>query len=304
MTMPPRRVWLTGLLLLLLAGIAVRIAGGERGAPAGVALADPCVEPLRWRTGDVDTRFGLTAAEFQEAVRAAVDVWERSTGRTLFRHDPAAGMPINLVYDHRQAQLERRVARRDRLRAMDANIGGLQDRHNRVVANLSSRLRRYNADVARWNRRGGNEAERGRLAREQKEIERLRVEADHTAGALREAVQELEDSIRAFGSDAELRVQTGAFEETVVERLGREFRTVPRLTIFQFEHRDELVLVLTHELGHALGIGHLPEPDAIMAEEYRSVLAIGDLSLTAADVGALLARCGIAGPAALGASGR
>lgn len=304
MKLPPRRVWLVALLLGLLSIVAVRLAGRNPDPRAGAALTNPCTDPLHWRTGDVDPRFGITRDGFQDAIVAATGVWERATGRDLFRHDPVEGMPVSLVYDQRQADLERRIVRRDRLREMDAAIGRLQDRHNRAATLLSRRLRTYNSDVQRWNRRGGTEAERHRLERERTQIESLRDELDRTASDLRRAVRELEDSIQALGPDRAVRVQTGAFEETLVDRRGRLIRMSPRLTIFQFEDRHELVLILTHELGHALGLGHLPEPDAIMAEEYRSVTPTGDLSLTAADVDALLARCGIAPAAALGSTPR
>ena len=174
MTMPPRRVWIAALLLALMAVIGLRIAGQDRAVRAGLGLANPCIEPLRWKMGAADPRFGLPTEEFQDAVLTAMRVWERSTGKTLFRHDPVNGMPISLVYDQRQADMERRIARRDRLREMDAEIGRLQDRHNRAVATMGRRLRTYNADVQRWNRRRGSEVERRRLERERTEIEALR----------------------------------------------------------------------------------------------------------------------------------
>lgn len=69
------------------------------------------------------------------------------------------------------------------------------------------------------------------------------------------------------------------------------------LAMTRAESYDELVLVLAHELGHALGIGHVDEPGAVMHAMLHEggMLEPGrdrPLELSAADRAALIAVCG------------
>ncbi|WP_089942832.1 matrixin family metalloprotease [Candidatus Entotheonella palauensis] len=61
--------------------------------------------------------------------------------------------------------------------------------------------------------------------------------------------------------------------------------------IFQFHDMDDLLLVLAHEMGHALGLNHIEPPEAIMHALMGSQ-NINDLAPTPADIEALQAMCG------------
>ena len=77
----------------------------------------------------------------------------------------------------------------------------------------------------------------------------------------------------------------GEFEEGTYQEgpNGRE------IDIYQFDDEGKLARVLTHELGHALGLEHLENPKAIM---YRLNNGVNE-KLTADDIAALKKRCGL-----------
>jgi len=69
---------------------------------AFLRTASPCQEPLTYRIGKVDERFGLSRQEFAIAVYMAAAIWGKPLSHELFREDHNGAIAINLVYDYRQ----------------------------------------------------------------------------------------------------------------------------------------------------------------------------------------------------------
>lgn len=312
--------------LLILAAFMLQQAGREPGQSAGLwpgrdAHAHaPCAIPVHYALGEVDAGFGFDDFTVSTALAEAAGLWQALTDTLLFlESDHPRAMTVHLRFDARQrAANTRRSLRsgleRDRV-ALQADEAELLQWNERIEANraaherdgelLARRARAHEAGVRTWNE---NPAQRS-------EARRRALEGEGTA--LRHALEELERAGRDLNSDidaynrraAELRRRSEDFQgrasryneassDEPVEsgRYSYDRERGRRIEVFRAESYDDLVWVLAHELGHALGIGHVEEPGAVMHamlhDDYAAHAEGRPVTLGAADHAALLAICG------------
>ena len=246
---------LTVALLIVFLATLVIFAEKAADSPSSTEPLDPCEEPLAWRIGQVDPRFGLPREELEHAVLEAAGIWEAAAGRPLFRPD-TAGMPINLVYDDRQESYERRRADAEDLDRLEGAVGAERAR----LETARSRVAEAEAAHSRLRTRASLQAV-------QSEVNRL----NRAVGRYNAAVGRYNAAARSGGSTVAEggRVKAGDLSWEARTRNGRVVSIRRTLNIGLVGGYEELVLVLAHELGHALGLDHVHHPDAIMAAAYR-----------------------------------
>ena len=245
-------------------------------------IAQPCSRPIYYKVGTVDSRFGISAAQVLSEAQLAADVWNKAAGKKLLVYSADGSLPIDLVYDERQREALRHQAlnvsitqQKQTLNTIDANYQQLLTAYNDLKA-------KYEAAVAYWNARGG--APKDIYDQLQAERQTLNSYADKVNAAAKTAnskVAEVNTIVNEFNSLSGQILESGVYKSTALTQ---------EIDIYQFDNRDDLEFILAHEMGHALGLNHVANPQAVMSAE-RPLENPTKPVLTADDISALRTLC-------------
>ena len=280
-----------------------------------------CEQPLGWRIGQIDPHFEVTAQQLESETRQAAELWNQAAGRTVLTRDEQNGFPVNLIHDHRHqramevTRLQEQVGRLEaeleqRQQTLEADRTRQQQRRD----NYQQELARYHADLQRHNQAveaaNRNRPDAGtieRIRQQTSELEQRRQELANRQQALQRHQQALQQHIDTYNDLVE-RFNARARELTRASRLASadsgEYRaditrdrrgnmvSIQReIDVYFFFDRRDLRWTLAHELGHALGIGHVEHPDAVMHAAYLADTEGTAPALHAEDIRALRALC-------------
>ena len=261
-----------------------------------------CPVPLTYRLGQVDSHFTITREEAIARLTEAEKAWEEKTGRELFTYDENGVLVVDFIFDDRQAEADSEGAQRQELDRLFAETETLQKTieesqkeyeektktYEENVAAYERDLARHNERVNRYNDQGGAPADVfADIERERRSLDARSVELNADADTL----NKLGQGINALGQKSNELVEAYNRE---VEAYNKEYGFAKEFTqgdyqdgkinIYKFSSDQELVSVLIHEFGHALGIDHVDDENAVMyylLKEDGSVPVLNETDLKA-----------------------
>lgn len=271
-----------------------------------------CAEPLTFRVGNIDERFSITKDEVAGLMEEVAEIWSDAADTTVIEYDESGEISVNLVYAEEQQLSDRERQHRDRLEHEEFSITVLENEYQRMNREYETAVQQYDEDsrelqqsinrlnqwVRQKNEQGGfNEEDLKQFERRKAEIEQVKSDLAQRERMLKQKSAELSEKITFLNQKVKAK-------NRLVDEYNREFTGIRKFTqgayewtnnsrtinIFHFLDKDELRLVIAHEMGHALGIGHVQNPESVMHELMESQNQ-RDLELTDEDINALKNIC-------------
>ena len=260
--------------------------------------------PIKYAIGKVDPRFEISKTNFKQAIREATHMWEKWAPRDLFEYDHKATFKINLIYDQRQRasitakllekQLDKlevsHTAYKVEYDALNKNYKEQSHDFEMALEKYHRRLERYNRRVQFWNQRGGApEHERKKLKKKQRTLEQDYKKVKQEQQKLEPLIQKINRVVLKI-NQVTRKYNRHVYSYQAKFGTSRQFNQGDyrgnEINVYHFFDRSDLILILAHELGHALGIDHIQNPKSIMYYLMGDQM-LTDLKLTQEDKNAM-----------------
>ena len=240
-------------------------------------------------------------------------LWADAGGKNLVTYSDTGRVAINFIYSDEQQfteskqQLSQRIDRlQQEFSKLQQNFQLLSSQYKAQVNQYQRKLSEFNSLVDDYNNRVSELNNRGTATKTQEQqLNEKKQQIDQLKSTLEQEQRELEDfrrevnrmstQLNALSNQQNILVShyndrfgnRKEFDQGNYTRLGNK----ESINIYQFDDIDNLRLVLAHEVGHALGLGHVDNPRSVMHYLMEKQNA-SNPQLTDEDISALQQICG------------
>lgn len=221
----------------------------------------PCNKPITYRIGSIDPRFGMSEEDLMQVTKQAADIWNTAEEKTIITYDPKSKLHIDLVYDERQS-LETQIDQLEgQLNSDKKNLTPQIEQYKTMAADFENKLAQLNSDIDYWNKKGGAPPDvyeslvkrQEDLKQEAQQLNALAAQLNQSTDLFNSEVNNLNSTIHTFNNALETKPEEGLYD-------GQN----NSISIYFDVNEDEFLHTLTHEFGHAIGLPHVADKEAIM----------------------------------------
>jgi predicted Zn-dependent protease len=271
-------IWIIIIVLLLGIGYQNRTVLAQE--IERVTYFSPCDTPIKYKLGSIDNQFNLTQDEFKKYIADSAAIWNTAEGKQLFVYDPEGPLTVSLKYDERQS-LNTQINQLDtKLDEQNKKLAPEIKAYEQRVASFKQKAAQLNQEIDNWNSKGGAPMDvyQGLVSRQQAlqtESRQLQSEAaalGQSTDSYNSDVQELTQTVDVYNQALKFKPEEGIY---IQDQDGR------RIIIYFYNSPTELTHTLAHELGHAVGLEHLANNQAIMFSKTNNAVNVTDDDLAA-----------------------
>ena len=232
-------------------------------------ISPPCSKPIAYKLGTIDPRFNLKESDFLKNIESAAQVWEEPLSKNLFSYDPSGSLTISMVYDERQSFSSQINNLQSELKNQKESINPQLADFKAQSQAFREKVKSLNNEIEYWNSRGGAPSEEyekiknkeAELKAESQRLNQLASSLNQLTNDYNLNIGQLNQTIGSFNAELNERPEEGIYKS--------ETNTIE---IFFNNSENELIHTLAHELGHSLGLDHIPDPKAIMYSKSTQII--------------------------------
>lgn len=244
----------------------------------------PCPStPVKFSIGKIDKEFSLSADDAKVAALSAAKNWNDASRQNLFEYDASSDLKINFVYDDKNpifrvqqklASLNKRLVDLDKRKA---DYFVQNDKLNKDWGAYRTDMDKYNADVNYWNKRGGMpEPYYSRSNITEKQLDATYNDLVSRQSGLNSVLSSLNSDYDLYNTDSSDYNRNYALS-TDIHREGIN-KSGKSIDIYTYFDQNQLILIITHELGHTFTTTHAKNKDSIMYPEINKSNLSGKLT--------------------------
>lgn len=232
---------------------------------------NPCDTPISYKIGQIDAGFNLSQKQVIADTKEAAGLLSQAEGKNLFVYNPSAPLTINFIYDQRSALNSTINNLQSKLETQNKSLQQQFDDYEKDVKDFEAKLADLNATVEKYNSEGGAPPDAyNDLINRQNELRAEGAALNQRARQLNLQTKDYNGGVHTLNRD----VDTFNNAISVKPEEGLFDPQADTITIYFANSHNELVHTLAHEFGHALGMQHVSDPEAIMYPNSTPALAV------------------------------